>query len=166
MTNELQEPSAQPRTPKSWPLPGVALAATILLGKKVWAWVRNLGQVDDSIIHLLPLTPRYDSAKHSVYFDALDHALKSRKEPVLNVALTGSYGVGKSSILEELARRNSRKVTKISLSTLGFPDEADPKPGTAAEPTMTKTNRIQRRSSSNCFTARTRSRCRVHGTAE
>jgi hypothetical protein len=145
MTNELQEPSAPPRTPNSWPLPGVALAATILLGKNVWAWVRNLGNADDSVIKLLPLTPRFDAAKHGVYFDALDRALKSRKEPVLNVALTGSYGVGKSSILEELARRHSRKVTAISLSTLGFLDEADTTaPETAAKPTTTKTNLIQK----------------------
>lgn len=144
MTNELQEPSAPPRTPKSWPLQGVTLPATILLGRKVWAWVRNLGKGDDSVITLLPLTPRYDAAKHGVYFDALDRALKSRKEPVLNVALTGSYGVGKSSILEELARRHSRKVTAISLSTLGFLDEADTTPDTAAKPTTTKTNLIQK----------------------
>jgi hypothetical protein len=146
MSNEPQEPSEQSRTRKSLALLRVATAATgasILLLEKVVDWLRHLGTPDDSAITLLPLTPRYDAEKHGVYFEALDHALKSRKEPVLNVALTGSYGVGKSSILEEFARRNSRKVTAISLSTLGFPEEADTKTGTAAKAT-TKTNRIQK----------------------
>lgn len=146
MTIETQEPSAQPRTPKSWPFLGVAIAAiraTTLLLEKVLAWLRHLRKTEDSALTLLPLTPRYEAEKHGVYFDALDRALKSREDPVLNVALTGSYGVGKSSILEELARRHSRKVTAISLSTLGFSDEPDTTPGAVAKST-TKTNRIQK----------------------
>lgn len=146
MSNEPQEPSAQPRTRKSWPLRRVAIAATgatILLLEKVLDWLRRLGKTDDSAVTLLPLTPRYDAEKHGVYFYALEHALESREEPVLNVALTGSYGVGKSSILEELARRHSRKVTAISLSTLGFPDEADMQTSAGTNST-TKTNRIQK----------------------
>jgi stage III sporulation protein SpoIIIAA len=132
--------------------------------EKVLDWLRHLGEADESTITLLPLTPRYDAEKHGVYLYALEHALISRQEPVLNVALTGSYGVGKSSILEELARRHSRKVTAISLSTLGFPDEADKQTSAGAE-SPTKTNRIQKEIVSNCSIARIRSRCRVHGTA-
>lgn len=146
MSNEPQQPPAQPRTRKSEALLRGAIAATgaiISLLEKVLDWLRRLGKADEAAITLLPLTPRYDAEKHRVYLYALEHALVSREEPVLNVALTGSYGVGKSSILEELARRHSRKVTAISLSTLGFPDEADEQT-TAGTNSPTKTNRIQK----------------------
>lgn len=146
MTIEPQQPPAQPRTRISWSLLRSAIAATaatILLLEKVLNWLRYLRKSDSSAITLLPLTPRYDAEKHGVYFYALEHALESRTEPVLNVALTGSYGVGKSSILEELARRHSRKVISISLSTLGFPDEAETQTSTATNSTA-KTNRIQK----------------------
>ncbi|MFU8947898.1 hypothetical protein ACLRGF_14330 [Mycetocola zhadangensis] len=87
------------------------------------------------------MTPEYDPAKHLVYFSALEAALRTRKKPVLNIALTGSYGVGKSSILQELTRRHKRKVISISLSTLGFTDE----PGREIDGVAsTKTNRIQK----------------------
>ena len=107
---------------------------------------------------LLPLTPRYDDAQHSLYAEAVVQALAaSRKlrwwqvfrhinrlvervkldpkhwqkswrialpgEGVRNIALTGGYGVGKSSILQEVARQYRRKVVQVSLSTLS-PEEA------------------------------------------
>lgn len=110
--------------------------------KKAWPWVRHHEKTEDQTTPLLPLTPQYDPRKHSVYFDAIDTALNSPDRPVLNVALTGSYGVGKSSILEEVARRHERKVIAISLSTLGFPEEADSQSEETAKKT-TKTNSIQ-----------------------
>lgn len=39
-------------------------------------------------------------------------------EGIRNIALTGGYGVGKSSILQEVARQYRRKVVLVSLSTL------------------------------------------------
>lgn len=88
---------------------------------------------------LVPLTPKYDPALHGTYFDAIENALQNSKSSVLNIALTGSYGVGKSSILEQVARTNKRQVISISLSTLGFADEPDP-----GGVKVTKTNRIQK----------------------
>lgn len=88
---------------------------------------------------LLPLTPQYDPALHGTYFDAIQNALQNAKTSVMNIALTGSYGVGKSSILEEVAKTNKRHVISISLSTLGFGDEPDP-----SGVKLTKTNRIQK----------------------
>lgn len=146
MTNEPQQPIDQPRTREPWAFRTFAIAATettVLLLEKALDWLRQLGKTDNSTVTLLPLTPRYDAEKHGVYFYALEHALASRTEPVLNVALTGSYGVGKSSILEELARRHSRKVISISLSTLGFPDAPDMEASAGTDST-TKTNRIQK----------------------
>lgn len=92
---------------------------------------------------LLPLTPRYDPEKHGIYFAAIQTALKGRRNPIRNIALTGSYGVGKSSILSEVARKHKRRVIAVSLSTLGFAD--DPKAGAAADVASgSKTNRIQK----------------------
>ena len=93
---------------------------------------------------LLPLTPEYEPEKHQVYFDVIERALADKKHPALNIALTGSYGVGKSSILMEVARRHRRKAISISLASLGFPeDEQLPKQEKAPQ-ARTKTNRIQK----------------------
>jgi hypothetical protein len=88
---------------------------------------------------LLSLTPQYDPKLHGTYFDAIENALQNSKTSVMNIALTGSYGVGKSSILEQVAKTNKRHVISISLSTLGFAEEPDPG---GVKPT--KTNRIQK----------------------
>ena len=104
---------------------------------KARSWIQEILRRDDAPT-LLPLTPEYDPEKHRVYFGALEKALKKGKKPVLNIALTGSYGVGKSSILQEVTRRHKRNVISISLSTLGFADK--PAKGEAS----TKTNQIQK----------------------
>lgn len=88
---------------------------------------------------LLPLTPRYVRAQHEDYFLAIEAAL-AKSSSTTNIALTGNYGVGKSSILSEVARHHRRKVVLISLSSLGFPDDA---PHEKVE-TTSKTNRIQK----------------------
>ncbi|NNC12856.1 DNA-binding protein [Planctomonas sp. JC2975] len=88
---------------------------------------------------LLPLTPEYDPEQHRVYFDAIESALADPE--VKNIALTGSYGVGKNSILGEVGRQYNKRVISISLSTLGFDDEpVDPASGHA----LSKTNQIQK----------------------
>jgi hypothetical protein len=126
------------------------------LWEKVFGWGRGLKERALNTVRrvpdeqepgplLRPLTPRYDPVRHAVYFRALDAELRSRNRPALNIALTGSYGVGKSSILEEVTRRHQHRVIPISLSTLGLTDEVN----TAGEgvPTpapATKTNRIQK----------------------
>jgi hypothetical protein len=106
--------------------------------RTAWTSVAKAWQRPAPETVLLPLTPRYDPDKHRVYFEALEVALTTKKAPILNIALTGSYGVGKSSILGEVARRHKRKVLPISLSTLGFAD------GKSGEASTSKTNRIQK----------------------
>jgi hypothetical protein len=88
---------------------------------------------------LLPLTPGFVPEQHGVYFDAIEAALGDPE--VKNIALTGSYGVGKSSILSEVTKEHESKVISVSLSTLGFDDRAD-EPG--AGPALSKTNQIQK----------------------
>lgn len=91
-------------------------------------------------VALIPLTPEYEAASHETYVDAIERALND--DSVRNVALTGSYGVGKSSILQEVADRNDDKVVQISLSTLGLSDLEKSDPASGAR--VTKTNLIQK----------------------
>ncbi|NYI40975.1 YobI family P-loop NTPase [Demequina lutea] len=93
---------------------------------------------------LLPLTPAYESDKHQVYLGVIEAALNDPERSVLNIAVTGSYGVGKSSILMEVARRHRRKVVSVSLATLGFPDDDQVPEQKKAPQAATKTNRIQK----------------------
>ncbi|GAA4556607.1 hypothetical protein [Pseudonocardia xishanensis] len=84
---------------------------------------RGAGGQGATSLSLLPLTPTYDRTKHGTYLDALERALSSEADSVKNIALTGSYGVGKSSVLQEIARRHKKRVVSISLSTLGSINE-------------------------------------------
>lgn len=82
-------------------------------------------------LELLPLTPRYKPDQHHSYVSHLNVALKD--DEIRNIALTGRYGAGKSSILKEFARQNQERVLFLSLSTLGPED-----------PDETKTNQIEK----------------------
>ncbi len=107
------------------------------------------------VADLHPLVPGYQPEKHAVYFDAIENALGwTGEKAVRNIALTGSYGVGKSSVLRQVATDPDRKVIQVSLSTLGFGTESSaakaaetPRQGEgeAANPLReTKTNQIQK----------------------
>lgn len=110
----------------------------------------------DESTGLHPLTPKYQPEKHAVYFRAIKQALAwTGDDTVRNIALTGSYGVGKSSILRQVATDPDLKVIQVSLSTLGFGSQATARP--AATETLgddavqaqnplreTKTNQIQK----------------------
>ncbi|TLG01698.1 hypothetical protein FEK35_23630 [Nocardia cyriacigeorgica] len=80
---------------------------------------------------LLPLTSAYQPAQHEVYVQHLDAALNDSS--LHNIALTGRYGVGKSSVLDETERRHWSRVLRVSLSNLG-----------AADDNETLTNRIEK----------------------
>lgn len=68
-------------------------------------------------IKLLPLTPGYKEESHQVYLGAILEALEDNS--IKNIALSGGYGVGKSSVLKELASQNE-KVLQVSLSSMGL----------------------------------------------
>lgn len=89
---------------------------------------------------LIPLTPEYLEAEHSGYVSALEAALEDDK--ILNIALSGNYGVGKSSILGELGKRLDGRVVELSLSTLA-PIEVSGIDGSVPIQATTPTNRIQ-----------------------
>ncbi|CAH0273090.1 hypothetical protein SRABI70_03542 [Pseudomonas sp. Bi70] len=89
---------------------------------------------------LVPLTPKYLPREHGVYVAAIEAALAD--DQIRNIALSGNYGVGKSSILGEVARRQKSRVVEISLSTLA-PVEASKLDESVPIQATTPTNRIQ-----------------------
>lgn len=89
---------------------------------------------------LLPLTPKYLEAEHGPYVAAITSALQ--KPEVRNIALSGNYGVGKSSILQRVTQLESGRVVELSLSTLA-PIEASTLDDSVPAQATTPTNRIQ-----------------------
>lgn len=92
--------------------------------------------------NLKPLTAGYLPDAHAGYVSALKAAL--RDDQVLNIALSGNYGVGKSSILRGLAdsKELAGRVVELSLSTLA-PIEKSQLDGSVPIQAATPTNRIQ-----------------------
>lgn len=82
------------------------------------------------------LTPRYERENHKVYLDLLSTGL--RDPGVRNVALTGAYGTGKSSVLIELAKTTEHTALNVSLSSMGLDGDR------TADEDGGLTNRIQK----------------------
>lgn len=89
---------------------------------------------------LTPLTPEYIENEHSDYVNAINAAIDNPH--IRNIALSGNYGVGKSSILQKVARQRKNRVVELSLSTLA-PIEASSLDGSVPKQATTTTNRIQ-----------------------
>lgn len=89
------------------------------------------------------LAPEYRPAQHGVYVEILKRAIEKQPE-VRNIALAGTYGTGKSSILREVSNQFPGRVIELSLLTLG----AEPEPSAAGADSnpaaATTTNRIQK----------------------
>lgn len=104
----------------------------------------NLPTRVEGVPELHPLAPKYDPTHHSAYVSVLQHALM-QQPTVRNIALSGTYGTGKSSILAELARRFKERVLEVSLLTLGEEPENTGPPTAETNPAAsTTTNRIQK----------------------
>lgn len=97
--------------------------------------------VEPTSWNLVPLTPEYLEAEHGGYVTAIEKALN--EEQIHNIALSGNYGVGKSSILREVARRLNKHVVELSLSTL-TPLEVSKIDESVPIQASTPTNRIQK----------------------
>lgn len=69
---------------------------------------------------LVPLVPEHVTEQHQVYSDELVSLLGDdrRRARVWNIALTGGYGSGKSSVLAGVRDRLPARVVEISLSSL------------------------------------------------
>ena len=90
---------------------------------------------------LIVLSPHYDEKHHGLYVEKLEQAVRNPK--VRNIALTGGYGTGKSSIIQGLIERihsskefNKTRPIVISLPTIQVADESNFK--------NDRTDRIQR----------------------
>lgn len=97
------------------------------------------------LIALRSLAPSYNEQQHGIYVTALSRALRET-EDVRNIALTGAYGTGKSSVLKhltELAEFKDR-VLELSLSTVGVTDKRPDGAPDVNPAAWTKTNLIQK----------------------
>jgi hypothetical protein len=80
---------------------------------------------------LKSLAPEYDEAQHKTYVDRLDAALSDPRNR--NIALSGPYGTGKSSVLDKFQEERENSTLRLAISTLA-PDAEG----------ATLTNRIQK----------------------
>jgi len=90
--------------------------------------------------NLIPLTPDFQQNEHGQYVKAIEAALSNKR--IHNIALSGNFGVGKSSILQKIALRQKKRVVELSLSTLA-PIEASKLDESIPIQATTPTNRIQ-----------------------
>ncbi|WP_295818120.1 hypothetical protein [uncultured Microbacterium sp.] len=75
---------------------------------------------ETSPLKLESLVPRFVSDQHGTYRDELVDLLTDgrRRARVWNIALTGGYGSGKSSVLAGVRNQLGKRVVEISLSSL------------------------------------------------
>lgn len=59
---------------------------------------------ESEIPELKPLYPQYDESSHASYVQRLEKALEGNDNKLHNIALSGVYGSGKSSILEKVVK--------------------------------------------------------------
>lgn len=62
------------------------------------------------------LAPKFNEEQHGTYLRHLEEQVANPKN--LNIALTGRYGVGKSSILDEFGTRHQGDTLRLGISTL------------------------------------------------
>lgn len=75
---------------------------------------------------LRTLNPSFSEQDHGFYRDRLAAALADRSPAAAtNIALSGPYGSGKSSVLESIVRQRRLKVVRISLSTVNSKADLD-----------------------------------------
>lgn len=95
-------------------------------------------------MRLASLRSMFDEHSHRLYYDLLARAIKA--DGVRNVALTGAYGTGKSSVLAELLKERGDEVVELSLSTIApLPRDAVGEPkGSTSGGDASRTNLIQK----------------------
>lgn len=73
-------------------------------------------------IKLRSLAPEFASGQHKIYVRHLEEAVLDKRNR--NIALTGRYGAGKSSVLDAFGENHRKTTVRISINTLG-PDKDD-----------------------------------------
>ena len=69
-----------------------------------------------SLVSLTWLAPRYDEAQHGSYLGRLESAVQDLKSR--NIALSGPYGTGKSSVLDKFEENHKSSTLRLAISTL------------------------------------------------
>lgn len=92
---------------------------------------RPIGAAGSAAKPLQSLTPCYDADQHETYLRRLEEAIREPRN--LNIALTGRYGAGKSSVLDQFQADHRKTTQRLAIATLA--------PGEEGE---TTTNRIQK----------------------
>jgi len=92
---------------------------------------------------LTSLAPEYREEWHGTYFAILKRAIDDQPD-IRNIALSGAYGLGKTSVLNKLAEEFKGRVIKLSLLTLGTEPESARQGASQVPAADTKTNRIQK----------------------
>jgi Cdc6-like AAA superfamily ATPase len=72
--------------------------------------------VSRELTSLKSLAPAYVEEQHKTYLDRLEAAVKDDKN--LNIALSGPYGTGKSSVLDEFQKKHKSETVRLAISTL------------------------------------------------
>ncbi|MCR1163282.1 hypothetical protein NEK97_17600 [Paenarthrobacter sp. UW852] len=73
-------------------------------------------------IKLRTLAPEFEPSQHGIYVRHLEEAVLDKRNR--NIALTGRYGAGKSSVLDDFQKKHHKDTVRISINTLG-PDKDD-----------------------------------------
>ena len=103
---------------------------------------KDEGLSRENMRELKSLRPHHESEQHDMYVKALKQAVRQRE--VTNIALSGPYGVGKSSILQGF-RKHHPDAIFISLSTLGFSEPTESKSTQSSDGAISpQTNQIQK----------------------
>ena len=103
---------------------------------------KDEGLSSEKMRELKSLRPHHESEQHDMYVKALKQAVRQRE--VTNIALSGPYGVGKSSILQGF-RKHHPDAIFISLSTLGFSEPTESKSTQSSDGVISpQTNQIQK----------------------
>ncbi len=90
-------------------------------------YVQNIGCVSDkeeteSLFQ--KLTP-VENADLGIYTEALDYAFQAKNRDVVNIALTGNYSSGKSSIINSYEKKTGKSFIHISLTHFDRTKQAD-----------------------------------------
>lgn len=67
------------------------------------------------------LASRYEAEHHETYLRHLESAVKDSRN--LNIALTGRYGTGKSSVLDQFEASHKKETVRLAITSLGADSE-------------------------------------------
>jgi hypothetical protein len=96
------------------------------------------------LLRLVSLAPKFEPSHHQIYVDLLQRALEH--DSTRNVALTGAYGTGKSSVLAHLQEdeKYTNRIVRLSLSTIAPRDRGKDHTDEADDSPTSRVNQIQK----------------------